>query len=99
MGTGSLDMFPVAFLRAVEVQKFGAYPMYGSETSSGMVNLRMNRDFVSGEVGVFYGKSGGKYGREDFQSYIVGTVGNDRFQITAGASYQESSGRYPRRGY
>ena len=30
------------------------------------------------------------------QSYIVGTVGNDKFQITAGASYEESSFRIPR---
>ena len=26
----------------------------------------------------------GKYGREDFESYIIGTVGNDKFSITAG---------------
>lgn len=53
---------------------------------------------VGGEVGFLYGKSNGKYGREDFQSYIIGTVGNEKFSITAGYLHQESSGRVPRRG-
>jgi hypothetical protein len=49
-----------------------------------------------GEMGFLYGKSSGKYGREDFSSYIIGTLGNDKFSITAGFLHQESSGRYPR---
>jgi hypothetical protein len=49
-----------------------------------------------GEIGFMYGKSSGKYGREDFSSYIIGTIGNDKFSITAGYLHQESSGRYPR---
>lgn len=49
-----------------------------------------------GEMGFLYGKSSGKYGREDFSSYIIGTIGNDKFSITAGFLHQESSGRYPR---
>ena len=55
-----------------------------------------NRVYVGGEVGFFYGKSTGKYGREDFQSYIIGTIGNEKFSITAGYLRQESSGRIPR---
>lgn len=55
-----------------------------------------DRVYVGGEVGFFYGKSTGKYGREDFQTYIIGTVGNDKFSITAGYLHQESSGRVPR---
>jgi hypothetical protein len=51
---------------------------------------------AGGEVGFLYGKSTGKYGREDFQTYIIGTVGNDTFSITAGYLHQESSGQVPR---
>ena len=51
---------------------------------------------AGGEVGFLYGKSNGKYGREDFQTYIIGTVGNEKFSITAGYLHQESSGRVPR---
>ncbi len=53
--------------------------------------------YFGGEIGFLYGKSTGKYGREDFQSYIIGTVGNDKFSITAGYLHQESSGRIPQR--
>lgn len=51
---------------------------------------------ASGEMGFLYGKSTGKYDREDFQAYIIGTVGNDKFSITAGYLHQESSGQVPR---
>jgi len=44
-----------------------------------------------GEFGAFYGKSSGKYGREDFSTYIIGTVGNDKFSITVGAMHQETT--------
>jgi hypothetical protein len=55
-----------------------------------------DRIHIGGEVGFLYGKSSGKYGREDFESYIVGTVGNDKFSITAGYLHQETNGRVPR---
>ena len=96
MGMTPFDLVPVAFLSAVDVRKVGASPIYGSDGPGGVVNLRLNQNYAGGEAGVFYGKSGGKYGREDKQGYIIGTVGNDKFHITAGASYQESSGRLPR---
>ena len=96
MGMSPLDLFPSAFLRAVEVQKVSSSPMHGTDAPGGVVDLRLNRDYSGGEMGVFYGKSGGRYGREDFQAYILGGVGNDKFHITAGAAYEESSGHIPR---
>lgn len=99
MGMTPFDLFPVAFLTAIETRKINASPMYGTDAPGGIVDLRLDRNYSGGEVGVFYGKSGGKFGREDFQTYIIGTVGNDKFHITAGASHEESSGRLPRRGY
>jgi hypothetical protein len=44
-----------------------------------------------GELGFLYGKSTGKYGREDVAGYIIGTVGNDKFSITAGVYRQETT--------
>ena len=55
-------------------------------------------DYVGGEVGVLYGRSFGKFGRELEQGYILGEVGNDKVHITVGAFYEESSGRFPRLG-
>lgn len=50
-----------------------------------------------GEVGFLYGKSTGKYGREDFAGYIMGSVGNDKFSINVGYLHQESTFTAPRR--
>ena len=59
-----------------------------------VVEIRaVDRIHVGGELGFLYGKSSGKYGREDFQTYIIGTVGNEKFSITAGFLHQESNGR------
>jgi outer membrane receptor protein involved in Fe transport len=90
-GLNPAQLVPVAFLSAVRVDKT-ASPAYGSDGPGGVVNLQLNRNYSGGEVGVFYGASGGKYGREDFQSYIRGGVGNDSFQISGGAAYSQSSG-------
>jgi outer membrane receptor protein involved in Fe transport len=97
MGTTALDVMPLAFLSAIDVQKHHGSTAAGSDATGGVVDLRLNRNYGTfGEVGVFYGKSGGKHGREDFESYIIGGVGNEHIQFTAGASYQESSGHIAR---
>jgi hypothetical protein len=62
------------------------------------VDLRApDRFYYGGELGFLYGKSSGKYGREDFSTYILGTIGNDHFQITAGFLHQETNWNVPRR--
>ncbi len=96
-----LESIPLAFLSAVRVQKTTTRPSVGSDAPGGVVDLELKRGYTTGgEVGVFYGKSGGRNGREDYEAHIIGTVGNDKVQITAGAAYQESSGRYGSyRGY
>ena len=69
MGMTPIDLLPVAFLRSVQVQKVGASPMLGTDLPGGVVDLRLNRTYAGGEMGVFYGKSGGKCGREDREAY------------------------------
>ena len=51
-----------------------------------------------GEIGFLYGKStgGNGFGREDFAGYIIGTVGNDKFSITAGYYRQDTTFSGPR---
>lgn len=62
-----------------------------------IVDLRApNRIQFGGEIGFLYGKSTGKYGREDFSTYLIGTVGNDKFSITAGILHQETTYTNPR---
>ena len=94
------DVFPVLRVQAAKTQKaarVAAKDGKDAKDSSGeMVTSPLNPYYYGGEMGAFYGHSSGKFGRDDFGSYIVGGVGNDKLQITVGASYEESSGRFPR---
>jgi len=96
-GMTAAEIMPMAFLHSVEVERPNASLRAGSDGPGGIVNLRTNRWQSGGEVGVFYGRSSGKYGREDFSTYITGGIGNDYFNLTVGAAYHESSGTYRHR--
>jgi outer membrane receptor protein involved in Fe transport len=96
MGMTPFDVFPVASLSAVEVQKVNGSLRYGSDSPGGVVNLRTNRMYTGGEVGFLYGRSNGKYGREDYSAYMIGGIGNEKFNITVGVSHSESEVRAPR---
>ena len=100
MGTARLDLPSLAFLSAAKVQKINAAPVSGKDgkdSPAEVVSSPVNPVYYGGEVGVFYGHSSGKFGGDEFGTYIEGGVGNDKFQINAGASYQEWNGRAPRR--
>jgi len=55
-------------------------------------------DYIGGEVGGFYGKSFGKNGLEVKGGYIQSEIIEGNTYINFGASYEESSGRFPRWG-
>jgi hypothetical protein len=50
--------------------------------------------YVTGEVGFTYGRYTGKFGGDYKQAYILGQVGNDKLQITVGASYEDSNSNW-----
>jgi len=81
-----------------ESQDYALPYVPGSKNSRDDVVYRRNPDRIQygGEIGFLYGKSSGKYGREDFESYIIGTIGNDKFSITAGFLHQETTFNNPR---
>ena len=72
----------------------------GKDSSKETVDLARKDwiDYVHGEVGFLYGRSTGKFGGELEQGYVIGTVGNDKFSITAGAAVENRSGRVPKFG-
>ena len=98
MGMTPLGIFPVGYISALETQTADRSRPYERELPDGLVDLRLKRYYTEGEIGFSYGRSTGKFGGEHMQAYIIGTVGNDKLQITAGAAYEESSLRIPRRG-
>jgi hypothetical protein len=59
--------------------------------------LRPNR-YATGEIGLTYGKSFGKFGGEYKSGYAISEFGDDKTHITVGTFYEESSARGPRFG-
>ena len=107
MGMASLDLFPVADVppnasgvatgkkgSAVTDSPPGTFAPDGKDLP-GMISSP-DQVYYGGEVGVLYGRWTGKGGGDLMQSYMLGTVGNDKFQISVGAEYEESSGRSAR---
>ncbi len=105
---GRLFSFPNAF-GWVEATRHDFLPAFAAEalprvtpvtrlardTGSKAVNLSPKFDYVGGEVGVFYGRSTGKFSREVEQGYILGEVVDGNTHIIVGGSYEHSNGSVP----
>jgi hypothetical protein len=96
MGMPPLDYFQDELPSATELEQANAAPVDGKDSPSEMISPPLSPIYYSGEVGVFYGRSSGKFEREIMQTYFLGQIGNDKFQITVGGAYGESNGRLPR---
>jgi hypothetical protein len=105
IGMASLDLFPVAFWtpevfgsvsgptgNGVRDSRPGNSRTDGKDSAGEIMESPLDRVYYGGEVGVLYGRWSGKGGGDMWETYVVGTVGNDKFQITAGASYDEWNG-------
>jgi len=104
LGFMSPDLLPPALLSAEQppAQRPSAGRVHGSngkdigadgkDSPDEMLSSSLNPIYYGGEVGFLYGRWSGKGGGDMWQSYVVGTVGDDKFQITAGASYDEWNG-------
>ena len=104
LGFMSPDLLPPALLSAAQpsAQRPSASRVHGSDgkdigadgkdSPDEMLSSSLNPIYYGGEVGFLYGRWSGKGGGDMWESYVVGTVGNDKFQITAGASYDEWNG-------
>jgi hypothetical protein len=101
MGSGADENFSAALVsaepqpRAKSKSVSGPVkdPKDGKEYSSveSMAAEKASLSWTGGEVGVMYGHASGKWGGDIFNSYIIGSVGNDHLQINVGAGYQETS--------
>ena len=101
METTSPDFLPAFSMATMTAksQRAAGSAVRDEDSSKEVVDVRRPLfDYVTGEVGFLYGRSTGKYGAEVEQGYIMGEVGNDRFQISVGAAYEHSSGRVLRFG-
>ena len=102
METSTPAFLPASALPTTAPQRAIAYvtPVTDAKDSSKEVSDVSRRnllDYVHGEVGFLYGRSTGKFGGSVEQGYVIGDVGDEKFHITAGAAFENSSIRWPRR--
>ena len=64
----------------------------GKDLPGEMLSSPLNQVYCTGEVGFVYGQWSGKNSGDYVGSYVWGQAGNDKFQITAGASFEDWSG-------
>src|SRR6058998_3656924 len=101
VGMASLELFPVTYFAP---DTFGAAP--AKKTSAPSENFGSDAKdlpgevmaspsdliYYGGEIGILYGHSIGKGSGDMLETYVLGAVGNEHFQITAGAAYEQASG-------
>ena len=102
---GQMGMAPIEFASDVsysvaEMDRIIVRPDHSKDSVKDMPAEAMsppsNPIYSGGEVGFLYGHASGKFGGDLLETYMLGTVGDDKFQITVGASYQESNQRIRR---
>jgi hypothetical protein len=113
IGMAPLGLFPVTYFAPSDI---GPAPMAkpaagstsrqriaatdGKDLPGEMISSPLNQVYCTGEVGFVYGRWSGKGNGDYWQNYVSGQVGNDHFQINAGASFENWSGNSPKvRGY
>jgi len=109
IGMAPLGLFPTAYFAPSDVgpvptkkpstasnsrsENFGAD---GKDLPGEMMASPLNNVYYTGEVGFLYGQWSGKGSGDYVGSYVWGQAGNDKFQITAGASFDNWDGHSPK---
>jgi hypothetical protein len=105
VGMAPLGLFPAAYLAPSDVgpvptrkpgtasnsrtENFGAD---GKDLPGEMMASPLSNVYYTGEVGFLYGHWSGNGGGDYVGSYVWGQAGNDKFQITAGGSFENWDG-------
>lgn len=109
IGMAPLGLFPAAYLAPSDVGPTPAWkpsaapdsrsanlPTDGKDLPAEMLSSPLDHVYYTGEVGFMYGQWSGKGSGDYVGSYIWGQAGNDKFQITAGSSFENWSGNAPK---
>ncbi len=105
IGMAPLGLFPMTYLAPSDVgptptRKASAasnsrsqmLATDGKDLPGEMISSPLNQVYCTGEVGFVYGQWSGKGNGDYWQNYVWGQAGNDHFQITAGAAFENWSG-------
>ena len=83
-------LMPMIMLQRLEVLKDGAAALYGSDAVAGVANYITRDDFVGAEARIENGTTT-RSGQNDLTVSGLSGHGNDRWHLTAGASYLHRS--------
>ena len=89
--TVDINTIPASAIERIEILKDGASAIYGSDAIGGVINFIMRKDYKSGEVSAYAGRSQGGGGGVGQSSVLIGTgdFEKQRFNITLSANYQK----------
>ena len=109
IGMAPLGLFPVTYLAPSDIghtptRKASAasnsrsqmLATDGKDLPGEMISSPLNQVYYTGEVGFVYGQWSGRGNGDYWQNYVWGQAGNDHFQITAGAAFENWSGSSPK---
>ena len=109
IGMAPLGLFPDAYLapsdagptpikRPNPISNYSSanLPTDGKDLSGEILNSPLNHVYVTGEIGFMYGQWSGKGSGDYAGTYIWGQAGNDKFQISAGGSFENWNGNGPK---
>ncbi len=84
-----LNSIPLNMVERIEIVKTGAVSQYGSDAIAGVVNIITKKDYHGVEVSAGYGDAteGGEATRKLGVIGGFGDLDNDRYNVTASASY------------
>ena len=94
-GTGGnqfvdLNIIPLAAVDSIDVLLDGASATYGSDATSGVINIKTKRDFNGAQIGGFYEWSPNKgHWANRGGNFVIGT-GNGNTNITVAGGYAKS---------
>ncbi len=105
IGMAPLGLFPVTYLAPSDIgptptrkasaasnSRWQMLATDGKDLPGEMISSPLNQVYYTGEVGFVYGQWSGKGSGDYWQNYVWGQAGNDHFQITAGAAFENWSG-------
>jgi outer membrane receptor protein involved in Fe transport len=83
-----LNRFPVAMIERIEILKDGASAIYGSDATSGVVNIITRKDYNGFEFSTSYGNTFDSDANEKTLS-LFGGASNGKASVTIGLNYFE----------
>jgi hypothetical protein len=109
IGMAPLGLFPITYLApsdvgptptrnasAASTSRSQMLATDGKDLPGEMISSPLNQVYCTGEVGFVYGQWSGRGNGDYWQNYVWGQAGNDHFQITAGAAFENWSGSSPK---